>query len=171
MNQLRGITVVMGLCVLLAPCSAWAEGSRFVGRWHWNRAQSTLPPGAPVPKDLICDIARVDNSHVKWSITILTTEGQPQVETFDTVANGEFYPIGRDTSASLRLTDDTLQVTFNGPAGQSDAQACTFSADHTQMTCRGVLTAGDGQTMPYVDVYDRGQQAAGDQGEGGRAAQ
>src|SRR4029450_8251698 len=79
MNQLRGITVVMGLCVLLAPCSAWAEGSLFVGRWHWNRVQSTLPPGAPVPKDLICDIARADNSHVKWPITILTTEGQPQV--------------------------------------------------------------------------------------------
>jgi hypothetical protein len=108
-----------------------------------------------MPKDLICDIARADNSHVKWSLTVLTAEGQPQVETFDTVANGEFYPISGETAASFRLTDDALQVTFNGPAGQSDAQTCTLSADHKQMICRGVLTEGDGRTVSYVDVYDR----------------
>jgi hypothetical protein len=27
--------------------------------------------------------------------------------------------------------------------------------EDTQMTCRGVLSAGDGQTVNYVDVYDR----------------
>lgn len=171
MNQLRGLTVVMGLCALLAPGSARAESSPFVGRWHWNQAQSTLPPSEPVPKDLICHIARADNSHVKWSVTVLTAEGQPQVETFDTAANGEFYPISRETTASFRLTDDTLQVTFNGPAGQSDTQTCTLSADHTQMTCRGVLTEGDGRTMHYLDLYDRREDAAGDLGAGERNAQ
>ena len=53
MNRLRGIKVVMGLCAVLAASSAWADSSPFVGRWHLNRAQSTLPPGEPVPKDLI----------------------------------------------------------------------------------------------------------------------
>jgi hypothetical protein len=161
----------MGLCALLASGSTWAENSPFVGRWRWNQAQSTLPPGEPVPKDLICDIARADTTHVKWSITVLTTEGQPQVETFDAVANGEFYPIGPETTASFHLTDDTLQVTFNGPAGQSDAQTCTLAADHTQMTCRGVLREGDGQAVHYVDVYDRRENAAGDLAAGERDAQ
>jgi hypothetical protein len=92
---------------------------------------------------------------VKWSLTVLTTEGRPHVETFDTAANGEFYPISSETTASVRLTGDTLQATFKGPSGQSDAQTCTLSADHTQMICRGVLTEGDGRTVTYVDVYDR----------------
>jgi hypothetical protein len=155
MNRLRGITVVIGLCAVLAASAPWADSSPFVGRWHLNRVQSTLPPGEPVPKDLICDIARADNSHVKWSVTVLTPEGRPHVETFDTVANGEFYPVSSETTASFRLTGDTLQATFKGPTGESDAQTCTVSADQKQMTCRGVLTEGDGRTVNYVDVYDR----------------
>jgi hypothetical protein len=156
MNQLRGISVVIGLCAALAVSSAWAESSSpFVGRWHWNRAQSTLPPGESVPNDLTSEISRVDNGHVKWSVTILTTDGRSHVETFDTAANGEFSPISPDTTASLRLTGDTLEATFKGPAGQSDVQTCTLSADHKRMTCRGVLTEGDAQPVNYVDVYDR----------------
>jgi hypothetical protein len=155
MNRLRGLTMVMGLCAALVASSAWAGSSPFVGRWRLNRAQSMLPPGEPVPQDLICDIARADDSHVKWSVTVLTAEGRPHVETFDTVANGEFYPLSRETTASFRLTGDTLQATFKGPTGQSDTQTCTLSADHKQMICRGVLTEGDGRTVNYVDVYDR----------------
>ena len=155
MNRLRSITMVMGLCAVLAASAAWAGSSPFVGRWHWNRAQSTPPPGEPVPKDLICEIARAEDSHVKWSVTVLTAAGRQHVETFDTVANGEFYPLSSETTASFRLTGDTLQATFKGPTGQSDTQTCTISADHKQMTCRGVLTEGDGRTVNYVDVYDR----------------
>ena len=155
MNRRRSIAMVIGLCAALVTSSAWAERSLFVGRWRLNLAQSTLPPGEPVPKDLICDIARADTTHVQWSLTVLTAEGTPHVETFDTVANGELYPISSGTTASFRLTGDALQATFKGPAGQSDAQTCTVSADRKQMTCRGVLTEGDGRPVSYVDVYDR----------------
>ena len=155
MNRLRGIKVIMGLSAVLAASAAWADGNPFVGRWQLNQAQSTLPPGVPVPKDLICDIARAESSHVQWSVTILTPEDRPHVETFTAAANGEFSPLNSETTASVRLTDDTLQATFRGPASQSDAQTCTLSADQTQMTCRGVLTERDGQTVNYVDVYDR----------------
>ena len=155
MNRLRGITMVVALCAALGASSAWAESSLFVGRWRLNLEQSMLPPGEPVPKDLICDIARADTTHVQWSVTVLTAEGAPHVETFDTAANGELYPISSGTTASFRLTGDALQATFTGPAGQSDAQTCTVSADRKQMTCRGILTEGDGRTVNYVDVYDR----------------
>ena len=53
MNRLRGTAVIVGLCVALTASSAWAESSPFVGRWHWNRAQSTLPPGEPPPNGLL----------------------------------------------------------------------------------------------------------------------
>ncbi len=131
MNRLRGTTVM------------------------WNPAQSTLPPGELAPNDLTNEISRADGTYVTWSVTIVTPDGQPHVVTFDAAANEEFVPISSDTTASARLTGDTLQATFKGSTGQSDAQTCTVSADQQQMTCRGVLTDGNGQTMNYVDVYDR----------------
>src|SRR4029077_9602069 len=60
MNRIRGIRVVMGICAALAASSARADGGPFVGRWHWNRAQSKLPPGGPVPNDLTSEISRAD---------------------------------------------------------------------------------------------------------------
>jgi len=155
MNRLRGTTVILGLCAALTVSSAWAENSPFVGRWHWNPAQSTLPPGEPAPNDLTSEISRADGNSVTWSVTIVTPDGQSHVVTFDAADNGEFVPISSDTSAAARLIGDTLQATFKGPIGQSDAQMCTVSADQQQMTCRGVLTDGNGQTVSYVDVYDR----------------
>jgi hypothetical protein len=155
MNRLRGTTAILGLCAALTASSAWAESGPFVGRWHWNPAQSTLPPGEPAPNDLTSEISRADGHYVTWSVTIVTPDGQPHVVTFDAAANGESYQISSDTTASARLTGDTLQATFNGPNGRSDAQTCTVSADQQQMTCRGVLTDGAGRTVNYVDVYDR----------------
>ena len=155
MNRLRGTTVILGLCAALTVSSAWAENSPFVGRWHWNPAQSTLPPGEPAPNELTSEISRADGNSVTWSVTIVTPDGQSHVVTFDAADYGEFVPISSDTSAAARLIGDTLQATFKGPIGQSDAQMCTVSADQQQMTCRGVLTDGNGQTVSYVDVYDR----------------
>src|SRR5882724_1064827 len=143
MNRLRCTTVMVGLCAALTVSSAWAESSPFVGRWHWNPAQSTLPAGELAPNDLTNEISRADGTYVTWSVTIVTPDGQPHVVTFDAAANEEVVPISSDTTASA------------GPTGQSDAQTCTVSADQQQMTCRGVLTDGNGQAVNYVDVYDR----------------
>ena len=155
MSGFRMTSVVMGLCIALVASSAWAEGSSFVGRWHWNRAQSTLPPGEPVPNDVITEISRVDSTHVQWSLTVLAAQGQTSVETFDAVPNGEFYPINSDTTAAFSLIGNTLQATFKGSIGQTDSLTCTLAADQKKMTCKGVLSSGDGRTTNYVDVYDR----------------
>jgi hypothetical protein len=155
MSGFRTTKIVVGLCIALAASSAWADGSSFVGRWHLNRAQSTLPPGEPVPNDVIAEISRVDSTHVQWSLTVLAAQGQTSVETFDAVPNGEFYPINSDTTAAFSLIGNTLQATFKGPTGQMDTLTCTLAAGQKKMTCKGVLSSGDGRTTNYVDVYDR----------------
>jgi hypothetical protein len=147
--------IVIALCVVLTAGSAWAGDGSFVGRWHWNRAQSTVPPGEPVPNDIVAEIARVDSTHVNWSLTVLASQGQKSVETFDAVANGEFYPINSDTTAAFSLIGNALQATFKGPTGETDSLTCSVAADRRTMTCRGVLSDGDGRAINYVDVYDR----------------
>ena len=155
MNGLGTIKVVVGLCLASAASPAWADGSAFVGRWHLNQTQSTLPPGEPVPNDVTAEISRVDSTHVQWSLTVLASQSQTSVETFDAVANGEFYPINSDTTAAFSLNGNLLQSTFKGPSGQTDTLTCTLSADRAKMTCRGALSDEDGRTTNYVDVYDR----------------
>ena len=108
-----------------------------------------------MPNDVIAEISRVDSTHVQWSLTVLASQGQTSAETFDTVANGEFYPINSDTTAAFRLVGNALQATFGGPTGQTDTRTCTLAANQKKMTCKGVLSSGDGRTTNYVDVYDR----------------
>jgi hypothetical protein len=146
---------VLGLCIVLAVSSAWADSSSLIGRWHWNRAQSTMPTGEPVPNDLTVEISRVDSTHVKWSLTVLAEQGRKNVEAFDTPANGEFYPVSSDTTAAFRLGESSLAATFKGPAGETDTLTCAVAADRKKMTCRGVLIDGEGRATNYIDVYDR----------------
>jgi hypothetical protein len=154
MKRLRTIKVVTGLCATLATSSAWADSSPFVGRWHWNPAQSTMPRGEPAPGNLTTEFARVDRNHVTWSVMLVTPHGR-YADTFDVPADGEFYPLSSGTTVAVRLTGDALRATFKGPTGQSEAVTCTVSANAKVMTCRGVLNEGNGRTATYVDVYDR----------------
>jgi hypothetical protein len=155
MSRLRAIKVVVGLSVALGAGSAWADSSPFVGRWHWDRVQSRMPPGEPVPSDVTAEISRADSTHLKWSYTVLDSQGQSSLETFDAPANGEFYPISSDTTAAFHLVGNTLQGTFKGPAGQTDELSCTVASDQKTMACKGVLNDGKGHTSNYADVYHR----------------
>jgi hypothetical protein len=155
MSRFRTVKGVIGLCVVLSAGPAWADSNPFVGTWHWNRAQSTVPAGEPVPNDVTAEISRADGTDLKWSLTVLAPPAPPDVETFDAPANGEFHPVGSDTTAAFRLTGGALQATFKGPTGQSDAMTCTVAADQKTMRCSGVLSDGQGHTANYIDVYNR----------------
>jgi len=152
----RMFIVGIGVCAVAGlPAVARAESNPFVGRWHWDRAASKLPPGEPVPDNMVTAFTRVDPLHVRWHVTVTDAQGQTSVERFDTPANGEFYPISSDTTASFRVNGSTLQATFKGAAGQTDSLACTVSADRQKMTCNGTITGSGGKSSNYVDVYDR----------------
>ena len=158
MKRRVAVAVRVGLCGLMVfatGAAARAETNPFIGRWHWNRAQSKLPASETLPADMVTEFSRVDALHVRWRITITNPQGQQTVEAFDTPANGEFYPVNADTMVAVRLGRSTLQATFRGPQGQTDALTCTVSADRQTMTCDGKMTRADGQTQSYVDVYER----------------
>lgn len=155
---MRGITFGIGVCGMLAvitASAALAEGSPFVGQWRWDRALSQLPPGDPAPAEMFAEFSRVDQLHVAWSVTVVNAHGHKSIESFDTPANGEFYPINRETTAAFRLSGSTLEATFKGPAGGIDKMTCTVAADQRRLTCEGRVTDSNGRSSPYVDVYDR----------------
>jgi hypothetical protein len=144
-----------GLCLLGQAGAAPVDNSPFVGRWHLNKAQSKLPPGEPVAADIIADFARIETTHVKWTVTVTNGQGQPATDSFDVPANGEYYPISSQTMAAFNLTDATLKATFKEKTGISDVLICELSPNKAKMTCRGMLTGNNGKTNSYIDVYDR----------------
>ena len=159
MQQRHGITIGLVACGLFAALAAGpaaaADTSPFVGRWHWNRTASRLPPGEPEPTDMMAEFSRVDTAHVRWKVIVTDAQGNQSVERFDTPANGEFYPVNSDTVAAFRLGVRALHGEFRGPGGQLDTLTCTVAADNKRMTCDGTVTGTDGKPQSYVDVYDR----------------
>ena len=147
---------LLGACALLSAGTARADGtSPFIGTWHWDAAQSKLPSGESAPSDMTAMFSRVDAKHVRWSVTISNARGQSTVESYDTPANGEFYPISADTTASFRLNGEDLDGVFKGPNGASDTLRCSLSPDARKMTCAGTMIDPGGKTENYVDVYER----------------
>ena len=158
MRRPNSTIFMLGLCAFgwqAAVGAARAEGSPFVGRWHWNQALSKLPANEPVPSDLMAEISRVETAHVRWSVTVTNAQGHSSVKSFDVPLNGEAYPISDDTTASFRLVGSALQAVFTGPSNQSDTLSCTLSEQRKRMTCNGKVVGEGGQTESYVDVYDR----------------
>ena len=138
---------------LVSP--AWAQSSAFVGHWHLNRAQSTMPPGEAPPGDLVTDITRLDVLHARWSVSVRGSDGKTDTQTFDTPANGEFYPVDADTTASVQLTNAGLQTVFRDTNGSTDTITCNLSQDQQKMTCDGAITGQNGAVSRYRDVFDR----------------
>lgn len=64
MRRFSAIALIIGLCAGASTASAWAQSNPFVGRWHWDRAQSAVPPGEPIPEDITLEILRADPTHV-----------------------------------------------------------------------------------------------------------
>jgi len=158
MTKFSQLAVAAGLCAGMAVGAASAESNRFVGRWHWNAAQSVIPPDEPTPREVTAEIKSADDGRITWTASLIDHMGQQRVETFDGPPDGSFLAVqgsGDGTTAAFTLADGKLQSTFRHPSGGSDAQTCTPSADDRKLTCRGTWSDGKGRTTAYVDVYDR----------------
>ena len=155
MIRIGTATAVMGVCAIMAATMAQAQSNPFVGRWQWSRERSAPPPGEPVPKEVSAEITRMDGKHVTWSLTVLTEEGERNVQTFEAVTDGAFYPINADMTAAFTLLGNALQATFKSPLGETDTLTCRLSTDKTSMTCNGVISDGEGHTVNYVDFFNR----------------
>ena len=158
MTRFFQITAALGLCAGMAVGTASAASNPFVGHWHWNAAESLVPPDEPTPREVTAEITSADGTRITWTASLIDHMGQKHVETFDGLPNGVFFPVqgaGDGTTAAFTLANGVLQSTFRHPSGGSDTQSCTPSTDDRKLTCRGAWSDGKGHTTAYVDVYDR----------------
>lgn len=159
MIRTRSITAAaVALAGFSLAQAARADGSAYVGNWHWNRAASTPAEGEPVPNDVVLSIARADPARMEWTVTVVDDKGERHVESFRGAANGKPFPLEGSpdgTTVAVTLNGDQLETVYTVREGGSDRENCAVSGDRKKMTCRGTESDGQGHTANYVDVYDR----------------
>jgi hypothetical protein len=146
------------LSVVLAASSAEAQTASFAGKWHWNKAQSSMAPGEPAPRDILLDITDASGGALRWTLTETGPQGGQHSESFDGKSDGTPTTItgaGEQTTAGFTLTGNTLKANFKSPDGATDNWSCMLTPDGAKMNCKGDESDGHGHSAPYTDVYDR----------------
>ncbi len=150
--------LIAAMLVLLLGSATLAADGAFVGQWHWNHAESTVPAGAPLPKDIILNITSATPQNVTWTVTVIDQQGQQHVESFSGSGDGKPGKLtggAPGMSAASTVAATTFETVFTNEDGSTDRSTCSVSGDRKKMTCRGVESDGKGQTANYTDVYER----------------
>jgi hypothetical protein len=138
--------------------TAQAQAPSFAGTWRWNRAQSTVAPGEPVPSDVVLAIAHAEAARVQWTLTRTDDKGEKFVESYSGTGDGRPAPITGappGTTARFTVTPTSVASSYANSDGSSENATCTLSPDGRVMTCAGIDDDGTGHTRNYRDVFDR----------------
>ncbi len=133
------------------------DAAAFVGEWHWNKAESSVIPGEPLPREVVLRIASATPAHVQWTLTRTDADGSQHTESFSGSGGGQPGPItgAPDTTGAFTVNATALEASYQSKDGSTDRTSCTLASDRRKMTCRGTESDGKGHSMNYVDVYDR----------------
>jgi hypothetical protein len=155
-NLLAALLIGGAFSVPIAFAADDAAGA-FAGEWHWNKGESSVIPGEPLPREVVLRIASATPARVQWTLTRTDADGSPHTESFAGSGGGQPGPItgAPDTTGAFTVTVSTLDASYQSKDGSTDRTSCTLSSDRRKMTCRGTESDGKGHSMNYVDVYDR----------------
>jgi hypothetical protein len=141
---------------LLLPCVAVAADTPGPATWTWNAKESVLATGMPAPKSTVLKITKDDGNHLAWSMTTIDSKGKTHTMSWSGAYDGKERPAkGGGDAAFTKGDNGAINVSFKEKDGSSGKESCTISDDKKKMTCKGTMTAKDGKTSDYTDVYDR----------------
>lgn len=155
-NRAAAVACLVWLAAATPP--ALAQAPSFVGNWHWNRAESTVAAGEPLPNDVVLAIAAAETGRVQWTLTGIDAKGGKHTESYNGTGDGKLGPVAgapQGTMASFTVTPATMTAHYTNTDGSSEQTSCTLSPDKRKMICAGTDSDGKGHTSTYRDVYDR----------------
>jgi hypothetical protein len=155
------VLMLAALSAALAASSgspADAQTASFIGRWHWDKAQSSSVPGEPAPRDIQLNITALSLGALAWTLNEVDPQGGKHSESFNGKPDGTAFPVvgaGDQTTAAFTLAGNTLKAMFKSQDGATDSWSCAETPDGGKMKCQGTESDGKGHTAGYTDVYDR----------------
>src|SRR5579864_7415824 len=82
------------------------DAGAFVGEWHWNKAESSVIPGEPLPREVVLRIASATPARVQWTLTRTDADGSQHTESF-----GGAAAASRDPSPARPIPPAPLRST------------------------------------------------------------
>ena len=155
--MLRNLLAAAAVAVSFSTAALAADDGAFVGEWHWNKGESSVVPGEPLPREVVLRIGSATAARVQWTLSRTDADGSQHTESFSGTGNGQPGAVSGapDTTGAFTVTATALEANYTSKDGSTDRTSCTLSSDRRKMTCHGTESDGKGHSMNYVDVYDR----------------
>ena len=158
MCKLSGVAFVS----LLTACAGSPGSSRtpFEGTWIPNVAESQLPPGQVLAKDMR-GVIRDDGRYLQTTQTFTGGTGEKVAYVWNSVCDGRasevqgVEPAGFVSLSCERNADGSIVDKLTDKSGYSHVETCSITPDGRKQICKGVARMSDQTEHPFVYVFDR----------------
>jgi hypothetical protein len=156
--KLSGVALVS----LLAACAGSPGSSHtpFEGTWIPNVAESQLPPGQQIPKDMRA-VIKDDGNYLQTTQTFTGGLGLKATYVWNSVCDGRasevqgVEPAGFVSLSCERNADGSMVDKLTDKSGYSHVETCSITPDGRRQICKGVARFPDQTEHPFVYVFDR----------------
>jgi len=145
---------------LLSTATAFAAPTAdFVsqeGKWSLNVKASHHAAGDPIAKDSQIEASKDDGKALQFTQSLTTQKGEKLSVKFDGAYDGKMYSMRNGSSMMYQhISANAYRDAGKRLDGGSWKETCTFSQDHTKLTCEGADLTANGKSFPYVEVWEK----------------
>lgn len=150
-------------CLSLLAACAGSRGSThtpFEGTWIPNVAESQLPPGQQIPKDMRT-VIQDDGHYLQTTQTFTGGMGLKAKYVWNSVCDGRASevqgvdPAGFVSLSCERKPDGSIVDKLTDKSGYGHVETCSISPDGRKQICKGVARLPDQTEHPFIYVFDR----------------
>lgn len=151
------ISAFIGSALLFGAAGAGAaDYASWQGHWIWNKTESHYPPGFPEIQSHTMDVTRDDGNLLQYTDSFTIGANGPTTVTFDGAYDGKMHKMSDGQLMAFRhVGKDGYQDHWTSAQGTVGSDRCTFSNDARKLTCHGQFTPPKGQTVRFVEVFDK----------------
>jgi hypothetical protein len=134
--------------------------SPFEGTWIPNVAESQLPPGQQIPKDMRT-VVQDDGNYLQTTQTFTGGMGVKARYVWNSVCDGRASevqgvdPAGFVSLSCERKADGSIVDKLSDKSGYSHVETCSITPDGRKQICKGIAYFANKTEHPFVYVFDR----------------
>jgi hypothetical protein len=109
----RNLMAAAAVALSFSTTALAADDGAFAGEWRWNKAESSVIPGEPLPREVVLRIASATPARVQWTLIRTDADGGQHTESFAGSGGGQPGPITGvpDTTGAFTVSASTAKGT------------------------------------------------------------
>lgn len=157
--MMRVFLPALTLGILLSTASFAQAKTEYVsqaGKWNLDIKESKHASGDPIAAGSIIEVTKDDGKALQFTQSLTSDKGEKLSLTFDGVYGGKQYQMHNGSTMTFKHVSATVyQDAGKRLDGASWKETCSFSADHTKLTCKGANNNKAGKAYPYTEIWNK----------------